>query len=196
MPSGRSTLWQPRTAPKLEADAIILRPVCLADAPAMQAHFSNWNVIKWIGDVPWPYPEDGAQSYIQRRLNEARSREIYFWGIFLKSHPAELIGTIEYRFFENDDENRGFWLAEDHWGKGIMTRAVILTQDYVFFELGKPRLLMRSLATNLASKAIKERTGARVIGQSYGSYHDGTQLEDVWDVTVVSWQAARAKLGQ
>ncbi len=162
----------------------------------MQAHFSNWNVIKWIGDVPWPYPEDGAQSYIQRRLNEARSREIYFWGIFLKSHPAELIGTIEYRFFENDDENRGFWLAEDHWGKGIMTRAVILTQDYVFFELGKPRLLMRSLATNLASKAIKERTGARVIGQSYGSYHDGTQLEDVWDVTVVSWQAARAKLGQ
>ena len=161
----------------------------------MQAHFNNWNVIQWIGNVPWPYPEDGAQRYIERRLKEARSREIYFWGIFLKSQPSELIGAIEYRFFEDDDENRGFWLSEDHWGKGIMTRAVILTQDYVFFELCKSRLVMRSLATNLASKAIKDRTGARVIGQSYGDYHDGAQIEDVWEVTLASWNTARAELG-
>lgn len=75
-----------------------------------------------------------------------------------------------------------------------MTSAVALTQDFVFFELGKPRLLVRSLCSNAASKAVKEKTGARLIGKSMGAYHDGPREEDVWEITPESWAAARGAL--
>ena len=180
--------------PTLDIKGISLRPVSLADAPAMQKHFANWNVVKSIGGIPWPYPADGARSYIERRLKDSVEKEIYFWGIFQKQNPKELVGTIEYRFFDDEEENRGFWLSEAHWGKGIMTDAVSKTQDFVFFELDKPRLLVRSLCTNAASKAVKEKTGARIIGKSKGSYHDGKKDEDVWEITRESWAAARNNL--
>ncbi len=159
----------------------------------MQTHFANWNVIKHIGEIPWPYPSDGARSYISRMLEESECKEIYYWGIFLKVNPTELIGTIEYRFLDDDDENRGFWLSEDYWGNGIMTDAVTVTQDFIFFELKKPRLLVRNRSTNDASKAVKEKTGARLIGSDKGSYYDGKQDEDVWEVTRESWELLRKK---
>lgn len=180
------------TAPAMSARNIELRPVALEDAPAMQTEFANWNVISPIGGVPWPYPSDGARSYITRRLQERR--EIYFWGIFLEEQPDWLIGTIEYRLFDDENENRGFWLAERHWGKGIMTRAVARTQDYVFFDLGKPLIRVRSRCTNLASRTIKEKTGAIRVGRGTLAYHDGMQAEDIWEITPQSWAEAKGKL--
>ncbi|MEP6020676.1 MAG: GNAT family N-acetyltransferase [Paracoccaceae bacterium] len=180
-------------APELDINEITLRGVGLKDAPAVQEHFANWNVVKSIGAVPWPYPPDGARNYIEKRLEDSVQKEIYYWGIFLKQNSDELIGTIEYRFFDDEEENRGFWLSESHWGKGIMTDAVSITQDFVFFELGKPRLLVRSLCTNAASKAVKEKTGAYHIGIRQGSYLDGEKDEDVWEITRESWMRAKNK---
>ena len=182
------------TAPQLETNRLLLRQVSLADAPAAQTHFANWNVIKNIGGIPWPYPEDGARTYIERRLKDVMSKEIYFWGLFLKSAPEALIGTIEYRFFEEAEDNRGFWLSEAHWGKGLMTEAVCATQDYVFFELKKQRLLIRSLCSNTASRVVKEKTGARLIGKGTSVYHNGEQDEDIWEVTPETWATARSRL--
>ena len=182
------------TAPTLETHHIVLRQVSLADAPAMQFHFANWAVVKWIGGIPWPYPADGARLYISRRLEEAGQKEICFWGISLKERPEELIGAIEYRFLDDDDENRGFWLSEDYWGRGIMMQAVVATQDFVFFELGKTRLQILSLKTNAASKAIKTKTGGKIIGESTGTYHNGPRAEDVWEVTKDRWIVARQHL--
>lgn len=181
-------------APDLRSGNVLLRQVTLADAPAMQIHFADWEVVKWIGGIPWPYPPDGAAEYIARRLDDARRRELYFWGIYLEAAPSELIGAIEYRFFDDEEENRGFWLGQNFWGRRIMTRAVAATQDFVFFNLKKPSLLIRSLTTNAASRAIKEKTGAICIGQSIGAYHDGERAEDVWNVTAESWALARLKL--
>ena len=163
----------------------------LCHAPAVQIHCSNWNIVKMIGGVPWPYPADGAAAYIGRRLAEAETREVYFWGIFLNAAPDVLIGAIEYRFYADEDENRGFWLGEDYWGQGIMTQAVALTQDFVFFELGKTKVIARSLTTNHASNAVKRKTGGRVIGESTDDYYDGPRAEYIWEITPETW--ARAK---
>jgi len=180
--------------PPLQIEDLLLRPVTLADPPALQAQFSNWNVVKWIGGVPWPYPEDGAQRYIALRLSDAVSKELYCWGLFLKGMPETLIGAIEHRFFADEDENRGVWLAEPYWGQGLMTKAAAVTQDFVFFTLEASRLLVRSLMTNAASKTFKEKTGARRIGTSTGSYLIDACEEDVWEITRESWRLAREGL--
>ena len=75
-----------------------------------------------------------------------------------------------------------------------MTQAVALTQDYVFFDLDKPLIRVRSRCTNLASRSVKEKTGAILVGQGTGAYHDGMQAEDIWEITPQSWAEAKAKL--
>lgn len=181
--------------PRLETRQAVLRAVTMQDAPAMQAHFANWNVVRTIGsDIPWPYPADGARFFIDKMQRAVAENEVYFWGIFLKTQPDELVGAIEYRFLEGDDDNRGFWLSETHWNKGIMTEVVAATQDFVFLELGKTRLIVTTLCTNAGSIAIKEKTGARQVGTRPGAYHEGELQQGIWEITAQSWAEAKARM--
>ena len=50
--------------PILTTERLMLRPLALSDAPAIQRHFNNWNIIRNLAAVvPWPYPADGAERF-------------------------------------------------------------------------------------------------------------------------------------
>ena len=54
------------TTPTLQTERLLLTPLQLADAPAMQRLFPQWEIVRFLNNrVPWPYPEDGALRYIQ-----------------------------------------------------------------------------------------------------------------------------------
>jgi ribosomal-protein-serine acetyltransferase len=53
----------------------------------------------------------------------------------------------------------GYWLAEDHQGRGLMTRAVRAIVDHAFGELELHRVQIQAAAGNLRSRAIPERLG-------------------------------------
>jgi hypothetical protein len=53
-----------------------LRPLALSDVPAIQHHFNNWNIIRHLAlIVPWPYPDDGAETFIKRELAKIEAGE-------------------------------------------------------------------------------------------------------------------------
>ena len=57
--------------PLFKTERLILRPITLSDAPAVQKHFNNWNIIQNLSTaVPWPYPPDGAESFIRAELQK------------------------------------------------------------------------------------------------------------------------------
>ena len=73
-----------RETPVIQTRRLILRPMALTDAPAIQRHFNNWNVIQTLATVvPWPYPDDGTETFIKRRAGPrsrpARKSIIGFW---------------------------------------------------------------------------------------------------------------------
>ncbi|HKR86823.1 MAG TPA: GNAT family N-acetyltransferase, partial [Phenylobacterium sp.] len=50
----------------LETDRLRLLPLSIDDAPAIQLAFPKWEIVRWMDAVvPWPYPDDGAASYVQ-----------------------------------------------------------------------------------------------------------------------------------
>ena len=52
--------------PIIETARLILRLLDLWDADAVQALFPRWEIVKFLAAaVPWPYPADGALSYIR-----------------------------------------------------------------------------------------------------------------------------------
>ena len=49
--------------PALCTERLLLRPLELADADAIQQLFPQWEVVRYLNAlVPWPYPADGALS--------------------------------------------------------------------------------------------------------------------------------------
>lgn len=48
--------------PVLTTPRLVLRPVEIAHAPAIQRIFPQWEIAKYLAaKVPWPYPEDEAR---------------------------------------------------------------------------------------------------------------------------------------
>jgi RimJ/RimL family protein N-acetyltransferase len=54
------------TTPVLETPRLLLKPLALEDAEAVQALFAHWEIVRYLnGIVPWPYPPDGALTYFR-----------------------------------------------------------------------------------------------------------------------------------
>ncbi len=112
-------------------------------------------------------------------------------GDFLKDTPGELIGVVDLR--RNDEsENRGFWLAQKHWGKGIMAEAVIPVMDYAFSDLGFEKMILSNALGNHASRRIKEKTAARYIGTEPAKFVDPQYaVRELWEITKADWAKFR-----
>lgn len=76
--------------PILETERLLLKPVTIKDAPALQGHFNNWNIIKNLLDtVPWPYPKDGTEDYLKNRvLPLIEKGETYVWELTAENWRA------------------------------------------------------------------------------------------------------------
>lgn len=176
--------------PTLETERLILKPIKIEDAPAVQKHFNNWNIIKnLLGTVPWPYPDNGAQDYIENMVMPLiKEGKVYVWSIRLKDNPKDLIGLIEYRHVTDRDDNRGFWLAEPYWQQGYMTEAVTAVNDFIFFDLKVERIVVCNFEGNDGSRRVKEKTGAKFIGYCNKQHHSGNIQSEMYEVTAENWQ--------
>jgi ribosomal-protein-serine acetyltransferase len=61
--------------------------------------------------------------------------------------------------WENRSAALGYWLAADHQGRGLMTRAVRALVTHAFTELGLNRVEIRCAVGNGKSRAIPLRLG-------------------------------------
>ena len=53
----------------------------------------------------------------------------------------------------------GYWLAEPHWGKGVMSKAVKQMIDYGFKTFEIERIFARPFGTNIGSKKVLDKAG-------------------------------------
>ena len=65
----------------------------------------------------------------------------------------------------NRHTSMGYWLAERHQGRGIMTRSCRVLVRHAFLELDLHRIEIRVAPGNARSRAIPERLGFKVEGQ-------------------------------
>ena len=172
-----------RPLPAFTTDRLILKPVTLADAPAYQRHFVDYEVIRYLSSaVPWPYPEDGVQYFLENLILPRQGIDRWCFGIFLRTQPLELIGCVDL-WREPRPENRGFWLGRKFWGQGYMTEAVAPITDYAFKELGFEVLYFSNALGNTASRRVKEKSGATLLGLRPASFVSAEFSEaELWEL--------------
>jgi [ribosomal protein S5]-alanine N-acetyltransferase len=180
--------------PVLETPRLVLRPLELADADQVQRIFPEWEIVRYLNAVvPWPYPPDGAFTYIRDHALPAAARgDEWHWTLRLKTQPGQIIGAIA--LIRGETDNRGFWIVPRWQGQGLMTEAVAAVNDYWFDVLGFGILRAPKATANAASRRISEKTGMRMVALEERSLICGRLPSEVWEITAEEWRAARERL--
>ncbi|GLK95082.1 GNAT family N-acetyltransferase [Achromobacter insolitus] len=180
--------------PPLFTDRLVLQPLQIQDADAIQRVFPQWEIVRFLADqVPWPYPADGARVYLEQVAVPAMRRgEQWHWSIRTRAQPDVLIGIVS---LMDDDtgNNRGFWLDPVHHGRGYMTEASEAATAYWFEVLGKPALRAPKAVANVASRRISARGGMRLIATEERGYVSGRLPTEIWEITREEWIARHGR---
>ncbi|MGY2190056.1 hypothetical protein D3C87_1281280 [compost metagenome] len=173
--------------PTLYTERLILRPLELADAEAIQQQFPHWEVVRYLNAfVPWPYPADGALTYLRDIALPAIARgEEWHWSIRLKTAPDQLVGNVS--LMTEQDNNRGFWLGPQWQGQGLMTEASEAVTRFWFETLGREVLRVPKAAPNIGSRKLSERTGMRLVRTAEGNFVGGRFPKEIWEITREEW---------
>ena len=136
----------------------------LSDAADLAAALSNKNILNNLRDgLPYPYTEKDGEEYICAMLS-ADENSIFSFAVtaddkVIGSASVSRQGNIHRRTGE-----LGYYIAEKHWGNGIMTNAVKQICKYVFANSDIIRIYAEPFAYNAASCRVLEKAGFRYEG--------------------------------
>ena len=132
-----------------------LRRLRLEDGPRLANLVGNWNVVRWLSAVPFPYTLADAECFIidsraippdSRCVRAAVTRDGQFLGLAgldPKPRGVEL----------------GYWLGEPFWGNGYMTEAASALVAAAFARPDIPVLTSGYLEGNAASAGVLAKLG-------------------------------------
>lgn len=172
-----------------QTERLLLKPLELADAAQIQVLFPHWEIVRYmLNVVPWPYPADGALTYVRDIALPAMQRgEQWFWTLRLRTAPGQIIGMINLR--RGGDDNRGFWLGLPWQGQGYMTEACAWANDYWFDALEFSLLRVAKAAENEASRRVSQRQGMRLVHTTEKDFVSGRLPSEIWEITANEWHA-------
>ncbi len=144
---------------RIECEDIILRPWEAKDAERLVEIADNKKIYDNLRDYfPHPYTLEDGKKYIESLSNDEKAL------IFAIEYDGVLVGNIG-AFLQSDVYRKnaeiGYFLAEEFWGKGIMTKAIRAITSYVFENHDIIRVYAEPFARNIGSRKSLEKSGFR-----------------------------------
>ncbi len=163
--------------PVIRTRRLILRSLCMDDAPRLQLYASDYEVSKMLTGVAHPYPEGEAAGFIELMMqldaavDGGQASPLRIFAIeCLDSAHLGFIGCIALSSetqFTAGSVLLGYWIGAPHWGRGYSTEAVqAVLCEYVFGTLGRNEVTSGMFTDNLASWRIQEKLGFVRTGES------------------------------
>lgn len=152
-------------------DRLALRPLGDDDAPALlalllanRAFLEPWSP----RSAPGYYTAEGVLADIRDKRRQQEGDAAYSLGIFLHESGALLGRVTLSRITRGPFQNAGlgYWLAERHNGRGLMSEAVAAVLGYAFGPLGLHRVEAATLLHNVGSQRVLIKNGFVRIGVS------------------------------
>ena len=136
----------------------------LSDAIDLAAALSNKKVQDNLRDgLPYPYTEQDGTDYISAMLS-ADENETFAFAITEDEKVVGSIGIFRQGNIHRQTAELGYYIAEEYWGKGIMTEAVKQICGYVFDKSDIIRIYAEPFAYNAASCRVLEKAGFQYEG--------------------------------
>ena len=136
----------------------------LSDAKDLAAALSNKKVQDNLRDgLPYPYTEQDGKEFISAMLS-ADENETFAFAITVDDKVVGSIGIFRQGNIHRQTAELGYYIAEEYWGKGIMTEAVKQICEYVFANSDIIRIYAEPFAYNIASCRVLEKVGFQYEG--------------------------------
>lgn len=162
-------------------DGIAVRRYQRSDAPSLSRHLSQrvWNNLR--NRVPNPYTEADAVQWIEYNNDHSNQVRSGAWTAENGSDgPAlppnyvitvndEAVGSIGLDFMDDiyfRTAEVGYWLGEEHWGKGVMSSVAPAFVEWAWQTFGiLVRLNAETNESNAASGKVLEKAGFKYEGR-------------------------------
>lgn len=136
----------------------------LKDAKNLAMALSNKKVQDNLRDgLPYPYTEQDGKDFISDMLS-ADENETFAFAITVDNTAIGSIGIFRQGNIHRQTAELGYYVAEEYWGKGIMTEAVKQICEYIFSESDIIRIYAEPFAYNEASCRVLEKAGFQYEG--------------------------------
>ena len=136
----------------------------LSDARDLATALSNKKIQDNLRDgLPYPYTEQDGKEFISAML-AADENDTFAFAITVNGKAIGSIGAFRQTNIHNKTVELGYYIAEEYWGKGIMTEAVKQLCDYVFSHTDIIRIYAEPFAYNIGSCRVLEKAGFQYEG--------------------------------
>ena len=136
----------------------------LSDARDLATALSNKKIQDNLRDgLPYPYTEQDGKEFISAML-AANENDTFAFAITVNGKVIGSIGAFRQGNIHRQTAELGYYIAEEYWGKGIMTEAVRQLCDYVFSNTDIIRIYAEPFAYNIGSCRVLEKAGFQYEG--------------------------------
>lgn len=148
------------------------------DAQDVAQYANNEKIARNLRDAfPYPYTLADAQGFVDSCEAESPEKQL----CLAIEADGRAVGSIA--LFRGGDVYRksaelGYWLAEEYWGRGIMTRAVRRICREGFSRWDIERIYAEPFAHNAGSRRVLEKAGFTLEGTLRRSVFKGGTVGD------------------
>ena len=144
-----------------ETDRLVLSTWQSSDWIALRPIATDGEVMRHItGGVPWS--DERIQLFVNRQAQLFLERGFCRWKLLSKPRE-EMIGFCGVGFWGDSLEPEiGWWLARQHWGRGLATEAARVALRDAFERARLDRIISIARPANTASTRIMEKLGLQM----------------------------------
>ncbi|WP_432125190.1 GNAT family N-acetyltransferase [Streptomyces sp. C10-9-1] len=164
----------------LTTERLVLRPFTAEDTRAVHQACQDPDIQRWT-TVPSPYEWHHAAEFTEQVVPDGWRNGTMCTFAVLPREGGEVAASVAVtlRTFSGTWEV-GYWTAEEHRGRGVMTEAVGAVAHWAFVRLGATRLEWRAEVGNRGSRAVAEKAGFRMEGVLRAALVNKDTLRDAW----------------
>tara|TARA_B100000579_G_scaffold400695_1_gene382582 strand:+ start:4188 stop:4694 length:507 start_codon:yes stop_codon:yes gene_type:complete len=152
---------------------LVIKKPSNKDINALVSELNNWNISKWLVEVPFPYSINDANYWIKKTKEDEFSFNIYL--------RNKLIGGIGItNKFGNNKWELGYWIGETYWGNKYAKEASEGLIKYFFNNTSNNIIYASHMKDNIKSNKIILSLGFTKLG--IGKKYSVSRKKEIDDV--------------
>ena len=135
---------------------VLKRPDKSINKTQFASMVGDWDIAKWLSDVPYPYTAKNAEIFIKRSSPDDLRFSVFYDEI--------LVGGVGVSYEDNNQLDLGYWIAKDYWGFGFATEASMGLIEYVKNETDFKAITACYIKGNKVSANVLKKLSFKEIG--------------------------------
>ena len=141
---------------ELHTNNLIIKKPSEKHLKSLIKELNNWNISKWLIEVPYPYTVDDAKYWVKKSKQDQ-----YSFNIYLKNKLIGGLSLTNQR--ENSKWELGYWIGEEYWGNGYAIEACENLISYFFSNTNNSIIYASHMKDNIKSKKIIINLGFKLV---------------------------------